>query len=174
MDRSFFPVALPFLLSGDSRRTTSITGSPELPPLQRPGDGRTQGSQNTLPVTGAESNWISGASASSGATPRIPRPALVSSSSSLSSNSKASPGSSSASGEGPRPPPGTSGSPGREEELAGLQGLRVWPRERGLEVSSSVGLSEGTRTAPRDYIKPVPRSGDSLVPLRCPVVGLGL
>lgn len=144
MECSFFPIALPFLLSGDSRGAMRHHWEPGAStPAQRPGNGRTQGSQNTLPVTGAESNWISEASASfSGAMPGTPRPALVSSSSSLSSNSKASPGSSSASGEGPRPPPGTSGSPGREEELAGLQGLRVWPRERCLEVGEQLCGSE--------------------------------
>lgn len=123
---SFFPMTFPFLLSGDSRGTTRHRWEPGASSLaKRPGSGRTRGSQDTLPVTGAESHWISSASASfSAAAPGTPRPVLVSSSSSLSSNSKASPGSSSASGEGPRPPPGTSGSPAREEELAALHGLR--------------------------------------------------
>lgn len=78
---------LPSCFLGTAEGPEASLGAWSVHPAQRPGNGRTRGSQSTLPVTGTESKWISGASVSfSGATLGTPRPALVSSSSSLSSN----------------------------------------------------------------------------------------
>lgn len=111
MECNSFWMVFPFLFLGTVEGPGGTTGSLQLEEALSslapgvPEMGGPEAPISTLPVLGAESKWISGASMSvSGATPGTARPALGSSSSSLSSKSKASPGSSSASGEGPGPP----------------------------------------------------------------------